>query len=83
MPNRECNVTKRVQTSKGLRYCRVVLAANAASSRMLSLWMTSRRSTRKARTTSNGAKGHGASGSPWGTTPRCLRPEASEERTAK
>ena len=28
MPNRECNVTKRVQTSKGLRYCRVVLAAN-------------------------------------------------------
>ena len=28
MPNRECNVTKRVQTSNGLRYCRVVLAAN-------------------------------------------------------
>jgi len=28
MPNRECNVTKRVQTSRGLRYCRVVLAAN-------------------------------------------------------
>jgi integrase/recombinase XerD len=28
MPNREVNVTKRVQTSKGLRYCRVVLSAN-------------------------------------------------------
>ncbi len=26
--NRECNVTKRVQTSKGLRYCPVVLSAN-------------------------------------------------------
>jgi len=26
--NREVNVTKRVQTSKGLRYCPVVLAAN-------------------------------------------------------
>jgi integrase/recombinase XerD len=26
--NRECNVTKRVQTSKGLRYCPVVLSSN-------------------------------------------------------
>src|SRR5450755_3704976 len=26
--NRECNVTKRVQTPKGLRYCAVVLSAN-------------------------------------------------------
>src|SRR5438105_2901565 len=26
--NRECNVTKRVQTSKGLRYCPVLLSAN-------------------------------------------------------
>ena len=26
--NRECNVTKRVQTEKGLRYCPVVLSAN-------------------------------------------------------
>jgi hypothetical protein len=26
--NREVNVTKRVQTSKGLRYCPVVLSAN-------------------------------------------------------
>jgi integrase len=26
--NRECNVTKRVQTDKGLRYCPVVLASN-------------------------------------------------------
>jgi integrase/recombinase XerD len=28
MANRECNVTKRVQTARGPRYCRVVLAAN-------------------------------------------------------
>ncbi len=28
MANRECNVTKRVQTDKGLRYCSVVLSAN-------------------------------------------------------
>jgi integrase/recombinase XerD len=28
VPNREVNVTKRVQTSKGLRYCPVVLSAN-------------------------------------------------------
>jgi integrase/recombinase XerD len=28
MANRECNVTKRVKTPNGLRYCRVVLAAN-------------------------------------------------------
>ena len=28
MANRECNVTKRVQTPRGLRYCRVVLATN-------------------------------------------------------
>src|ERR1700757_3011306 len=28
MANREVNVTKRVQTSKGLRYCPVVLSAN-------------------------------------------------------
>ncbi|MFZ1005394.1 MAG: hypothetical protein WAN65_01055 [Candidatus Sulfotelmatobacter sp.] len=26
--NRECNVTKRVQTPKGTRYCPVVLSAN-------------------------------------------------------
>jgi len=26
--NREVNVTKRVQTTAGLRYCRVVLSAN-------------------------------------------------------
>ena len=26
--NRECNVTKRVKTSKGLRYCPVMLSAN-------------------------------------------------------
>jgi hypothetical protein len=26
--NRECNVTKRVKTSTGLRYCPVVLSAN-------------------------------------------------------
>ena len=28
MPNREVNVTKRVQTAQGLRYCPVVLSAN-------------------------------------------------------
>jgi integrase/recombinase XerD len=28
MANRECNVTKRVKTPSGLRYCRVVIAAN-------------------------------------------------------
>jgi len=28
MPNREVNVTKRVQTAKGPRYCPVVLSAN-------------------------------------------------------
>lgn len=28
MPNREANVTKRIQTEKGMRYCPVVLAAN-------------------------------------------------------
>src|ERR1700724_3915565 len=28
MPNREVNVTKRVQTAKGLRYCPVALSAN-------------------------------------------------------
>ena len=28
MPNREVNVTKRVQTKNGLRYCPVVLSAN-------------------------------------------------------
>ena len=28
MANREVNLTKRVQTSKGLRYCPVVLSAN-------------------------------------------------------
>ena len=28
MPNREVNVTKRVITEKGLRYCAVVLSAN-------------------------------------------------------
>jgi hypothetical protein len=27
MPNREVNVTKRVQTAKGPRYCPVVLSA--------------------------------------------------------
>ena len=26
--NRQCNVTKRIQTSKGPRYCPVVLSAN-------------------------------------------------------
>ncbi len=26
--NRQCNVTKRIQTSKGSRYCPVVLSAN-------------------------------------------------------
>src|SRR5579859_6409177 len=28
MPNQEVNLTKRVQTDRGLRYCPVVLAAN-------------------------------------------------------
>ncbi|MDP9159512.1 MAG: hypothetical protein M3O09_04700, partial [Acidobacteriota bacterium] len=28
MPNREVNLTKRVQTKKGLRYCRVAISAN-------------------------------------------------------
>jgi len=28
LANRECNVTKRIQTPQGMRYCRVVLAAN-------------------------------------------------------
>jgi hypothetical protein len=28
MPNQEVNLTKRVQTERGLRYCPVVLAAN-------------------------------------------------------
>ena len=28
MANLECNLTKRVQTTKGWRYCRVVLSTN-------------------------------------------------------
>jgi hypothetical protein len=28
MPNRECNVTKRVKIGQELRYCRVALSAN-------------------------------------------------------
>lgn len=28
MPNRECNLTKRVHTNQGLRFCPVVLSAN-------------------------------------------------------
>ena len=32
--NREFNITKRVQTSNGLRYCRVVLVVLSASSPM-------------------------------------------------
>ncbi|GAC1436684.1 MAG: hypothetical protein NVS1B11_21070 [Terriglobales bacterium] len=28
MPNREVNLTKRVRTNKGLRYCRVAISAN-------------------------------------------------------
>jgi hypothetical protein len=28
MPNREVNLTKRISTPSGLRYCRVVLSAN-------------------------------------------------------
>jgi hypothetical protein len=28
VPNRECNLTKRVRTNQGLRFCPVVLSAN-------------------------------------------------------
>ena len=74
------NLTKRVQTANGMRYCPVAQSANGRSSRM-SCWSMERKSdTRKARTTSNGAKEKSGSGYQWVRILPTPAPDASARK---
>ena len=61
MANREVNLTKRVQTSQGMRYCRVVLSANGRVKPDVVRVNGSEERTLKGPTTSNGGKGQSGS----------------------
>jgi len=57
MPNREVNLTKRINTPSGLRYCRVVLSANGRVKPDVVLGLMGKKNgTRKGPITSNGVK---------------------------
>jgi len=55
--NRQCNLTKRVNTAQGLRFCAVVLSANGRVKPDVVL-IGNRRGTQREPTTSIGAKGY-------------------------
>ncbi len=54
--NREVNLTKRVQTPHGWRYCTVILSANGRVKPDLVIVTAGRKPTKKAPITLNGAK---------------------------
>ncbi len=67
--NRQCSVTKRVQTSKGMRYCPVAWATNGRDPSRCGAWLrTSPNATTKGPTTWNGAKALSGCGYPWART---------------
>jgi hypothetical protein len=70
--NRQCNVTKRIQTSKGPRYCPVVLSANGRIKPDVVLVGDQEQRHPKARTTFPGTRESASSASQWARTP--LRP---------
>ena len=78
MANREVNLTKRVQTPYGLRYCRVVLSANGRVKPDAVMVNGQKNDTQKARITWSGATIAGVAGYPWARTA-----DASARRLAK
>ncbi len=66
--HRQCNVTKRVRTAKGLRYCPVVIAANRQIKPDLVLVNDQENDIPKAPIISNGAKKAGGCACRWART---------------
>ncbi len=68
MPNREVNLTKRVLTANGWRYCAVALAANGRVKPDVVHINSHEERHPEARVTSNGAKARNGAGSRLGRT---------------
>jgi len=77
--NREVNLTKRVQTPNGLRYCPVVLSGNGRVNRIGSSSTANKTGIQKALITSNGAKVESENGNPSAVT-RAKRPLHVKEK---
>ena len=60
----QVNITKRIDTPEGKRYCPVIIGPNGRIKPDWVRWMTGRRSTRKAPTTSTGMKTENADACP-------------------
>ena len=83
MPNtqaKEVNLTKRVQTPRGMRYCPVVGFKRPNPSRRRPRKRPALSAIPKDPTTLSGGKRVGASDGPWARTPKMLPPVANVGR---
>jgi hypothetical protein len=78
--NRQCNLTKRIQTSKGPRYCPVVLSANGRIKPDVVLVEDREERHPEGHTTFPGTRESASSGFQWAKTPPLPLPAAFKRK---